>query len=146
NVISEITPNGVQKIFEYDDRNQLIRKVLPDDQYILSYNDNGTLVSVPNNSATIEYSYISILGEEYVSSAYVSGINTPTYSLNYSYNSAGKRTSMDSAYISLNYGLDSAYRTSSISNNFGQNFGFEYDETNKLIQITRPNSVNTYLS
>ena len=146
NLVSEVTPNGIQKTFEYDDRNQLIRKVLPDDQYVLSYNDKGSVVSASNSSATIGFSYTSILGEEYVSEMQVSGQHTPNYSLNYGYNTAGKRTSMQSDFINLNYGFDSSYRITGVSNNLGQSFGFGYDQANKLVQITRPNSINTNLS
>ena len=143
NVVSEITPNGMQKTFEYDDKNQLVKKVLPDDEYILSYNEKGSIVNLSNKSASLEYSYVSILGEEYVSAVQISGQQTPNYSLNYGYNTVGKRTSMQSDFINLNYGLDSSYRITGVSNNLGQNFGFGYDQANKLTQITRPNSVNT---
>lgn len=146
NLISEITPNGIQKSFEYNDRNQLIRKILPDDQYVLSYNDKGSVVSASNSSATIGFSYTSILGEEYVSEMQVSGQHTPNYSLNYGYNAAGKRTSMQSDFINLNYAFDSSYRITGVSNNLGQSFGFGYDQANKLVQITRPHSVKTNLS
>ena len=146
NVVGEVTPSGIQKTFEYDDKNQLVRKVLPEGQYVFSYNDNGSVLSASNPSATLEYSYVSILGEKYVSGVQVSGQDTPSYSLNYGYNSSGKRTSMQSNYISLNYSLDSAYRMTGVSNNLGQSFGFSYDQANKLVQITRSNSVNTSLS
>ena len=146
NLISEITPNGIQKSYEYNDRNQLTKKNLPDGEYAYTYNEKGSVLSAANPSATLEYSYTSVLGEEYVSGVQVSGQHTPSYSLSYGYNSTGKRTSMQSEYINLNYSLDSAYRLTGVSNSLGQGFMFGYDQANRLVQISRPNSINTTFS
>lgn len=146
NLVKEISPNGVQKNFEYDDSNQLIRKILPDDEYTFAYNEKGSIVSASNKASNLQFAYLSILGNELVSSVQASGLHSPAYSLNYGYNSAGKRTSMQSDFISLNYEMDTAYRLTKITNNLGQSFGFGYDQANRLVEITRYNSVNTNLS
>lgn len=146
NVVKEITPKGDLKLFSYNESNQLVSKKLPDDLYQFNYNDKGNLVTASNNSSSIEMTYVSILGQDHVKTVTTSALDLPTHTLTYGFNAAGRKTSMASDFISLNYALDSAYRVTSVSNNLGQSFGFSYDDANRITQISRPNDVNSSLT
>lgn len=146
NVIKEITPKGDQKLFSYNELNQLIRKELPDDLYQFTYNEKGNLLTASNLNSNLEFTYVSILGEDHVKTITTSALDIPSHTMTYGYNAAGRKTSMVSNYISLNYGLDSAYRITNVANSLGQNFGFNYDEANRIVQISRPNDVNSSLA
>ncbi len=143
NVIREITPKGDAKVFSYNEKNQLLQKVLPDETYNFLYNDQGELIETSNLKSRFEMTYVKILGQNYLKTVVSNVQGLPTQTTTYGFNAAGKRTSMNSDYLSVTYGYDAAYRMTGLANNLGQNFSFGYDEANRLIEINRSGSTST---
>ena len=112
----------------------------------MSYDDKGNVLTASNSSTSSEYSYVSILGKDYVKTISIAGNDVPQYGLSYNYNAAGSKKSMTSNFISINYALDDAYRTIGVENSLGQSFGMAYDQANRLRELSRSNGITSSYS
>lgn len=146
NVIQEITPNGHVKSFEYNLLDQLTRKTLPDNIYNYSYTDSGEVESVSDNSSAFEYSYTTIHGKKYVSAINQAVLDISPNVLNYSWDASGKKTTMESDFISYAYLYNNSDRIQKVTNSKGEQFGFAFDFANRLTSMSRPNSLSTNYS
>ncbi|MCM2349648.1 MAG: hypothetical protein NDI69_06480 [Bacteriovoracaceae bacterium] len=144
NVIKEVDPNGNVKIFVYDESNQLIKKILPDNTYEMIYDDYGNMTAISDNDSEINFSYNKIGSKYFVTSTIASGSILPTATLSYSYNKLGYLISMGSSFGTFTYSRDNEGRLTNLKNHIGENFGFSYDSANRLIAISRPQSVSGF--
>lgn len=143
NVINETDPNGNLKTYEYDLMDKLTRKVLPDNTYSYTYTDSGKVASLSDNDSAFSFTYITIHGEEYVQSIEQQILDIPTSIQTQSYNAAGMRVGLNSAFGSYSYNYDNSYRLIGVSNSKGESFSFGYDQANRLVSISRPNSITS---
>ena len=136
NVVQEIDPMGQVKTYEYNLVDQLVRKVLPDNEYIYTYTDSGKPLTISNDNSSFTYSYTKIHGEEYLSQISQSVEDIPTNNLGYSYNADGQLQGMISDFISLNYSYNDSGKLRLVQNSLGQNFSFGYDASNRLTSMS----------
>jgi RHS repeat-associated protein len=158
NIISSIDPNGQVKSFEYNANNKLTKSILPDETLQYAY-DLKDQISEVSSSTGNRISYIRDQNDQLITEQ--NYWNTIGYTNNYSYDANGNRTSVKSTssyftaaifnpdvFTQLNqifYLYDENNRLKKISNYWGDQFNFAYDQANRLGSITRPGSVTSYI-
>ena len=115
--------------------------------YISYYYDNAShLTKVVDGSNTYQFAYDNIgrLTQTTTNYSFLSG---HTYTVSYSYDAAGNRTSMtDPASGVTNYSYDSLNRLTNLTDFNSNSFGFSYDALSRRTQMTRPNGVSSNYS
>ena len=144
NVTQEIDPAGHIKTFEYNLLNKLIRKVLPDNEYLFTYTDSGILNSVSDNHSSFEYDYSTIHGKEYLTGITMAVDSLPTSTMNYSYSADGILQGMTSAYLNVSYGFNQSSMLNSVTTSTGHNFAYTYDNADRLTSMASGNLLTTF--
>ena len=140
NVIWEKDAKGNIKTFEYDSDNLLIKKILPDNVYEMSYDDYSNMTRIADSDSEILFNYKKIGKEYYVSQTNTSGTDMLSSEIQYSYDDLGNRVTMATGFGSFAYAYDSNSRLTGITNHKDENFNFEYDVANRLTRVLRPGS------
>lgn len=158
NIISSVDPNGQTKVFEYNANNKLTKSILPDDVLQYSYDAKDQISEITNNSGN-RIGYIRDQNDQLITEQ--NNWNTIGYTNNYSYDANGNRTSVKSTsnqFIAaifnpdtstqLNqifYTYDANSRLTRITNYWGDQFDFSFDQANRLNSISRPGSTTSYI-
>jgi len=156
-----ILPDGVKIIYEYDESDQLIKEIKPENTVTYGYNANNWLIKIQDQiseqsfitsydyycsgkiktitdakSRTIEYEY-SPEGE-------VTKIKAPgNYIVNYEYNSSGKIVKVSTKNNQIIFGYDEIGRRSFIKYSNGITTDYSYDNVfGKLSSIITKNKNN----
>ena len=140
NVSWEKDPNGNEKTFEFDSDNLLIKKTLPDNLYLMSYDDHGNLTNISDSDSSIQLHYEKVKNDYHVSRTITNGNDIPEVQIEYSYRDDGVRELMETPWGDFSYTHDDGGRLTSITNHRDEYFSFDYDTSNRIKQINRPGS------
>ena len=142
NLVFESDPNGVTKTYTIDELNQIVKINLPDDEYNFAYSAKGELTLASNNTATISQSFDTKGRIVYSSTSLAPSVgNYPNVPISYTYDKNGNRETLRSSVIGLDYLYDQTNRLVRIDNSSGDQFAFEYDNSNRLTKIMRPGTI-----
>ncbi len=145
NLLTEKDPANQIKQYFYNEVNKVTKVQTADDLIQYQYNVKDEVMQIANNSASISYTRDAkqrITDEAVTGSA---ATNYPVHTLSYNYSLNDLRTQMTSPFQSVSYFYNqNNYQLTGIQNNLGESFAFNYDETNKLISMTRPGSRTDY--
>lgn len=145
NKTQEVDPNGNVKNYEYNNLNLLTKAQLPDDTILYTYDIRDQISSVQNNVSSIEYQKDQKGRVTQMRSFGVGQLsNMPDFIQQYDYDSIDNLLSMQSAYGNFNYSYDNTNRLISMSNSFGDSFGFEYDSASRITKMSRPGGYTNY--
>src|SRR5690606_14288356 len=135
--------------FEYNSRDELVKKTLPDNVYEMSYDSYGNLESISDKNSLIEYTYSRFVDdfkvdeEVWTGRGELSGMGSQV--LAHDYNSFGLVTNTSTLVGSFSYAYDNANRISALLNPFNEEFQFDFDLANRLTKISRPGSVTHHV-
>lgn len=142
NVTQEIDPNGNVKKFTYDELDQMVKKTLPDNTFFFDYDVRGNLLAVEDDNSLIEFDYIRKEAGDLVSDVSFQGkgdhSSMGAYQLEMVYDNLGNRTALGSPVGEYQYDYDEGSRLVKISNHLEEEFGFAYDNGNRLTDIVAP--------
>lgn len=156
NVSKETDANGSVKTFTYFKDNNVKMITMPDEVFEYTYDTKGQVATIASSNSS-RISYIRDLNNRLIMET-VTGAQSVTNTMTYDNN--GNRTSMYSlasgyyALVSIpdnetylqkmNYSYDANNRLASLTNMWGDQFGFNYDAANRLVSVTRPGSNTSY--
>lgn len=158
NLKKETDPNGSVKQYSYLANNKLQTAVFADDYITYEYDLKDQLSGVTNTNSSIHYA--RDLNNRVVLETTTGANSTVTNAMTYDNN--GNRKSLYSSTSSFqaavipipptviylqkfDYNYDANNRLISMSNFWGDSFGFGYDQANRLTAITRPGSRSDYV-
>ncbi|MFT6603444.1 MAG: YD repeat-containing protein, partial [Bacteriovoracaceae bacterium] len=144
NVIQETDPNGNIKTFEYDNLDQLTKRILPDNTYEFDYDVRGNVSQIKNLVSQIDFIYERNEAGDLVDAVQTQGLGAhsdlPTFEIEYDYDVSGNRTNMVTDIGDFSYNYDLGNRLTGLTNHKAEAFNFTYDVSNRLTRIQRPGS------
>ena len=141
NLIREVDPAGNQKTYSFDVLNRLKTKNLPDETVTFGYDAVGNPTSADNGISAVAFGYDTagrLLSTD--ASLHVPGMSSTSVHLDYESDENGNRKEMTGPFGAHIYTVDAVNRLSSVTNPYGDAFGFAYDESAGTVTMTRPGS------
>jgi RHS repeat-associated protein len=114
-----------------------------DDQILYQYNEKDEVVEIANRSAVVRYQRDAkqrIINENVSSDV----LNYPSHNISYSYNKLDQRMLLESNFQNISYSYTNSDQLESLISSATGNYGFNYDEANRLVQISRPGSTSQF--
>jgi len=141
NPMSEISPNGKTKIFQYDNENRLSEIIYPDSSKVAySFDGNGNLTRMTDPTGVTIYTYDEL-------DRLTSSTDSFGKTVGYSYDLVGNRRSITYPGDSRNpprpvsYTYDKANRLQKIIDWAGRTWTVETDAAGRMTQMVYPNGI-----
>lgn len=145
NRTQETDPNGQIKNYVYNNLNQLVQVNLPDDNVFYDYDVRGEIAKAQNSNSMLEFIRDP---KGRVTQTGFKGLNAlsslPEFTQNYDYDYVGNLLSMQSGFGNLFYSYNGNNQLTALSNSWGDNFSFNYDDTGRLTRVVRPNGYSDF--
>jgi len=142
NLLSEKDPANQFKHYTYNEINKVTKITTADDIILYDYDIKDEVIGLANNTASITYQRDT---KKRITQESVSGTNYPMHTLDVEYSKNDLRTSLQSNFqnISYSYNPDN-YQLVGLSSSATGNYGFNYDDASRLVQVSRPGSRTEY--
>lgn len=143
------TPRGRDINYSYDASGRIYQESFPtpwQQTHTFTYNDDGTIASVPHQAGSTSYAYNA--RKQLTSVSYTFTGLTPVQKLEYTYNDDGSRATMKwktgtTTVVTWTYSYDGAGRLSQVTNSFGESVSYTYDGEGKITLQTNGNGTST---
>ncbi len=140
NVVWEKDPSGNEKVFEYDEIDQLVKKNLVDDVIEYDYDVRGNVVMMKNYAVQLDFDYDRYESGDLVTAVATMGVGDYSYLPNVvyemDYDSRGNRILLSTSDGDFNYTYNDLSILTNINNFNNESYSFG---TNSLHQIDTVN-------
>lgn len=142
NLLTEKDPANQLKQYTYNAINKVTKVQTADDVIQYQYNLKDEVVQISNNAATVTYQRDA---KQRITQESVAGLNYPAHATAYTYSDNDLRLTLASPYQNVGYTYNQDnYSLIGLQSSATGIYGFDYDEANRLVSISRPGSVTNY--